>query len=57
MRHADYYIDYESVISSVGNILLAYDSDGAVPVFGFGCKLSGSCKFFFFLRAQDLCFG
>lgn len=36
-------IDYESVISSVGSILLAYDSDGAVPTFGFGAKLSGSC--------------
>jgi hypothetical protein len=32
------------VISSVGNILLSYDSDGAVPTFGFGAKLSGSCN-------------
>jgi len=30
---------YAQVISTVGNILLAYDSDGKVPVFGFGAKL------------------
>jgi len=30
---------YAQVISSVGNILLSYDSDGRVPTYGFGAKL------------------
>jgi len=30
---------YAQVVSTVGNILLAYDSDGKVPTYGFGARL------------------
>lgn len=36
-------VEYEEVITTVGNILLSYDTDGAVPTFGFGAKLSEPC--------------
>jgi len=32
---------YQSAIIAVGNILQAYDSDGQIPVFGFGAKING----------------
>jgi len=31
--------EYQQAIKAVGDILLAYDSDGKVPVFGFGAKM------------------
>jgi len=35
------YNDYEKAIKAVGDILLKYDSDKLVPVFGFGAKFDG----------------
>ena len=37
----DSYNDYEKAIESVGRILLNYDSDKQVPMYGFGGRIGG----------------
>lgn len=36
--------DYETVISQVGSILAPYDTDGMIPVYGFGGKIPGESR-------------
>jgi len=40
-RNPDIQNDYEKVISAVGTILLDYDSNKKIPVWGFGAKYEG----------------
>ena len=38
LTHTDTFNPYQQVIQSVGEILIHYDSDKMVPVYGFGAK-------------------
>lgn len=55
LRHVDQLNEYQRVIVSVGEILQAYDTDGQIPVFGFGGAINGKVSHCFPLTFDESC--
>ncbi|GBG32835.1 Copine-5 [Hondaea fermentalgiana] len=53
MRNVDDLNEYQRVIVSVGEILQDYDTDGKIPVYGFGGAVSGQVQHCFPLTFDD----
>lgn len=46
---------YQKCLYSVSNILIQYDSDQLVPVYGFGCKLNGNTSHCYPIHQDFMC--